>query len=1658
MGTLAMAQPANDDCTGLIDLGVVPACTPAIYTNVGATASDIGFGNNPSCFNGGTTQHDVWFSFTTTSDLTDITITLIGVLDGPNGDAILNPQIALYRGDCELDGLAELTCISTQDGDTQIQLDILGLTPDIPYFIRVNDYSATATPNSGDFTLCVDEYVPAINIGTSPGTTACFGTLYDSGGPDADFGNNENATFVICPNDVHACIELMVDNFDMEQNGDFLNVYAGDDITAPIITSITGTDNGGDFTIQATSGCVTVQFISDAGVVGEGFALTWQCSPLACAGNSVDNPAVINNIPFAQSGASTCDGAAIFGDTPCNVSFINGPQFVYAYNSPGGICASVGISGALGGTGIIVLNGPPDDPNTLCIAQSSAGNIPSANFETAGTYYIVIANAAGCTNFNISIQPTTCLLDPSLVNALCNPFNGCAVPGVPSVFTFTDGFQDIPLNIGANNGCWGGVGAQSDFAWFTIVAQAAGPLGFILDGTNFASDIDYNVWGPFTQSQACETPAQIVDAVTNTQPIRSSYAAFGVPTGLAVTHPTLGYLITDNYDCQGAGNQLNDQFVAAIDCQPGEVYVVLVNDWGNLITDGAISVDWSPSDPDVLNIPVAEIAAGDTAVCSGESVQIQVVSSINSIEWIGENATDLSCANCFTPIATPDVTTTYQGLIEGVCFTDTVNVTVQVFDLDAGPDLVVCRGESIQLQGGEFYNNAVYNWTVPSGLQFSCTDCPNPIVTAIQEGVYQITISLDAAGCSLQDVMSLNVLNADAAQYSISDNMQICEGVTVNLGGAAVPGVTYTWTSAPAGFVSVASDPVVTPSQTTTYYLSASNSTCLVPSLDSVLVEVFPNPVISIVSDTVVCQNTSIILGATTPEAGVTYLWTGPSLIEDPNDPNTSITPESSGTYTLLATRGGCFATASLDLSITVIDIGIQQAEPIRICQGESVVLSVNVTPADAQAVWRPNDGSLNTIVGNTVIATPQTFTRYIAQVNVPGCVKSDTIRIVVDSLPSNLSIMPSDTTICQGSPVVLRTPTYEPSDFMGISFQWMPNAYSESSDTLLNFVVTPDTTIDYARITRNGLCVDTSFTHIQVNEIPIAMVVPTDTSICGSQPVQLAATFHIPVEDISWQPADGLSCTDCLNPVATPGVTTIYTVTAKNEDCPGSASARIEVLSLPIITLNDQRVICEGDNIQLAFDPDPTATYSWTSTDPAFVPTTDPTPEVSPVEDATYTVVAQNAGCSTSEEISIQVNQIPVVTLVPSDTIVCAGQGVQLSATFAAPVNAILWTPAEGLSCTDCPSPVATPGTTTVYTVIGNNMGCADGATTQVEVIALPTVTLSTQRVICEGDNIQLASAPDPTATYSWTSTDPAFVPTTNPTPIVSPDATATYTVVAENAGCSVTSEITIDVVQLVTLQVSASTDLICSGNPVTLTATVSQNNTGETFTWTSANGDSFSGASVSFVPGLTDSYFLEYNSGNGCQTLRDTLVVAVLPNISVNIEISDTAVNNLELPLGQEVNLTAVIDNQSPSTPTITWSAGPYVSTNGNQAVVQPIANGTLYIVEVTTPEGCLDRDTILFNIVDPDIQVPKAFTPNGDEHNNVFRFLHSGLIKEVVEFKIYNRWGQVVFEARNNDGWDGTHKGKPAPSDVYIYRIIVKTFDDVEHERTGDVTLLR
>jgi gliding motility-associated-like protein len=93
----------------------------------------------------------------------------------------------------------------------------------------------------------------------------------------------------------------------------------------------------------------------------------------------------------------------------------------------------------------------------------------------------------------------------------------------------------------------------------------------------------------------------------------------------------------------------------------------------------------------------------------------------------------------------------------------------------------------------------------------------------------------------------------------------------------------------------------------------------------------------------------------------------------------------------------------------------------------------------------------------------------------------------------------------------------------------------------------------------------------------------------------------------------------------------------------------------------------------------------------------------------------------------------------------------------------------------------------------------------------------------------------------------------------------------------------------------------------------------------------------------------------------------------------------------------------------------------------------------------------------IVAPDLDVPNAFTPGRFGVNSVIKVRGFAIAK--MEWRIYNRWGQQVFESTNpNDGWDGNFKGILQPMDVYAYTLSVEFSDGTHARKTGDITLLR
>ena len=119
--------------------------------------------------------------------------------------------------------------------------------------------------------------------------------------------------------------------------------------------------------------------------------------------------------------------------------------------------------------------------------------------------------------------------------------------------------------------------------------------------------------------------------------------------------------------------------------------------------------------------------------------------------------------------------------------------------------------------------------------------------------------------------------------------------------------------------------------------------------------------------------------------------------------------------------------------------------------------------------------------------------------------------------------------------------------------------------------------------------------------------------------------------------------------------------------------------------------------------------------------------------------------------------------------------------------------------------------------------------------------------------------------------------------------------------------------------------------------------------------------------------------------------------------------------------------------------------------------VPNGTAII---DTCGICLEPNDPEFNLScvsgEASFDIPNVFTPNQDGVNDIFKVFYSGHFR-VIKTTIYNRWGETIFEGFNNEEWDGTYKGEPAASDVYLYYVIYRENGN-EGVTSGEVTLLR
>ena len=119
--------------------------------------------------------------------------------------------------------------------------------------------------------------------------------------------------------------------------------------------------------------------------------------------------------------------------------------------------------------------------------------------------------------------------------------------------------------------------------------------------------------------------------------------------------------------------------------------------------------------------------------------------------------------------------------------------------------------------------------------------------------------------------------------------------------------------------------------------------------------------------------------------------------------------------------------------------------------------------------------------------------------------------------------------------------------------------------------------------------------------------------------------------------------------------------------------------------------------------------------------------------------------------------------------------------------------------------------------------------------------------------------------------------------------------------------------------------------------------------------------------------------------------------------------------------------------------------------------------YFLKVISVNGCSDSGIIKINAYTP-LRVPNAFTPNGDGKNDVFYVIGGPQGSFIIDFSIFNRWGQRVFQAKNiqtgsaSSGWNGYLNGTPAPEGTYVYFVNMDDGSGHTHQYNGTLILIR
>ncbi len=515
-------------------------------------------------------------------------------------------------------------------------------------------------------------------------------------------------------------------------------------------------------------------------------------------------------------------------------------------------------------------------------------------------------------------------------------------------------------------------------------------------------------------------------------------------------------------------------------------------------------------------------------------------------------------------------------------------------------------------------------------------------------------------------------------------------------------------------------------------------------------------------------------------------------------------------------------------------------------------------------------------------------------------------------------------------------------------------------------------------------------------------------------------------------------------------------------------------VTSLPfVITVNPlPSVSCSSQNHYLGANTAFNAvvsggapfTYNWNFGDGGIDTSASPTHLYGATGTYNYSVaVTDTNGCTSicSDTLNIVVAPYVYAGFTYTQTQICGSTSVFFTDTTSGNATWWEWDFGDGTPTSSLQNPLhiySTPGNYSVKLTAGNFI-YSDSIVRNniISVWVVPDAEISyINDTVCYPLIEQFMDVSPGSASWLWNFGDGSATSTLqNPSHAYTPGTYNVTLTVTSIDGCSDNDNATVHILPAPTAAFTQSSTVICSGGTVLFTdASIDATY----WSWNFGDGSTYTGNEPPIHTYVNQGIYnvtLTAKNALGCED-DTTIIAAVNVNLRPDAAFQLTTVG--EIILGTDVSL----ENYSANYNYWLWDFGNGTidSLNFNTTTIYTapgIYNITLYAIY---GPGCYDSATIAITVNDIEtIYVPEAFTPNGDNMNDIFYVYGNDLIN--FNLYIFDRWGEIIYESNDiQKGWDGMVEGKKAPDGVYSYRInyAKKSKPAEKHTKIGSLVLLK